>query len=365
MKSKTIVQIIPQLSSGGAERFVVDLSNELCLEYNVILITFFPLDTHGFYLSEIKREVTVISMNKRLGKDWFLPFKLYRIIRKIRPSVIHMHLNAFFYSIVSIILSSGNWKLVHTIHNDALVEGPGKKGIFIKKSLLKIRKIDFVSISKDSLLSFEKYYNRKGILIENGRKKPEITDQEVNLEIQAYKITPYSKIFVNIARIAPQKNHIMLVEAFEQLINENYDVVLLMIGYVRDVNILNFIKAHSNKRIVFLGERKEAVQFLGYSDAFCLSSLNEGMPISLIESFAVGCLPICTPAGGISNMIINGKNGILSEDFSCKSFKEAIKSYLLLSQVEIEKIKNECKISFEKYTIDNCAKNYIDLYFKN
>ena len=61
-----ILEIIPQLSSGGAERFVVDLSNDLSLRHDVVLIVGFTLvGETSFYLSEVSERVEIISLNKK------------------------------------------------------------------------------------------------------------------------------------------------------------------------------------------------------------------------------------------------------------------------------------------------------------
>ena len=51
-----ILQVIPHLGSGGAERFVVDLSNELSKQgHEVVLLTFYDLEgKYGFYKNDIK-----------------------------------------------------------------------------------------------------------------------------------------------------------------------------------------------------------------------------------------------------------------------------------------------------------------------
>ena len=39
------------------------------------------------------------------------------------------------------------------------------------------------------------------------------------------------------------------------------------------------------------------------SDAFCLTSVYEGLPISLLEAISCGCVPVCTPVGGITEVV--------------------------------------------------------------
>ena len=92
-----ILEIIPQLSSGGGERFVVDLCNELSKEHDVTLMVLHSLDKVDFYLKEVSNNVRVVSMNKRMGLDIGLLFRVYRYIRREKPDVVHTHLRAIMY----------------------------------------------------------------------------------------------------------------------------------------------------------------------------------------------------------------------------------------------------------------------------
>ena len=76
------------------------------------------------------------------------------------------------------------------------------------------------------------------------------------------------------------------------------------------------LKKLANKNIHFIGIKTNVPDYLYASDAFCLSSNFEGMPISLIEAFACGCPSICTPVGGIVNSVKHGVTGFLSKSLS-------------------------------------------------
>ena len=73
-----IFEIIPQLSSGGAERFVVDLCNELSKGHEVTLLVLFPLNKTSFYLSQVSDKVRIETMNKKAGFD--LPLRIATVI---------------------------------------------------------------------------------------------------------------------------------------------------------------------------------------------------------------------------------------------------------------------------------------------
>ena len=65
-----IFEIIPQLSSGGAERFTIDLCNELSKEHDVTLVVLHSVEKFGFYADELSPKVHLVSMNKRMGCDF-------------------------------------------------------------------------------------------------------------------------------------------------------------------------------------------------------------------------------------------------------------------------------------------------------
>ena len=102
-----ILEIIPQLSSGGGERFVVDLCNELSKEHDVTLMVLHSLDKVDFYLKEVSNNVRVVSMNKRMGLDIGLLFRVYRYIRREKPDVVHTHLRAIMYIAFAIMRKNG------------------------------------------------------------------------------------------------------------------------------------------------------------------------------------------------------------------------------------------------------------------
>ena len=75
-----ILEIIPQLSSGGAERFVVDLCNELSISNDVTLLVFHNLEQYGFYANELSDKVRIISLNKKKGVSFLLFRKIFALL---------------------------------------------------------------------------------------------------------------------------------------------------------------------------------------------------------------------------------------------------------------------------------------------
>ncbi len=124
-----ILQLIPSLSDGGAERFVVDLSNELTKRGNkVMLCCFFSLnDSASFFIKDLLSEIEVVSLNKKKGFDNSVFWKLRRVIRKFEPEVVHTHVRTLNYLLPLLFDPFRKFEVVHTVHNDAWKEVAGFK----------------------------------------------------------------------------------------------------------------------------------------------------------------------------------------------------------------------------------------------
>lgn len=356
-----ILEIIPQLSQGGAERFVVDLCNELSMSDDVTLVVLHNIDRTGFFAKEIRPEVKVISMNKRPGFDFRLFFRLRKLIRKERPDVVHTHLRAIVYCLLAY-LTKPKIKFIHTVHNDAEKEAGSGISKWCRRFAFRTKRVTPVTISEESQRSFIDFYGITPPMIYNGRpsyKESPLLPETKN-ELNDLK-TNTTSIIVNIARISQQKNQLPLAKAIVNLNQKGKNVELAIIGRNDDSPITPQLQALNCKQLHLLGTRTNPRDYMKAADAFCLSSVYEGMPITLIECFSVGAIPICTPVGGIVNMIDDGKNGILTTGTSQEEIETAILRFLNLTDEERAEMKRNSLVSFGKYDMATCAKNYKNL----
>ena len=111
-----------------------------------------------------------------------------------------------------------------------------------------------------------------------------------------------------------------------------------------------------------MGKANNVGDYLLNADAFLMPSLYEGLPISLLEAMSVGLVPICTPVGGLLDIIKPG-TGYLSKDLSTENYVAAIKKFLNLEGSELQSLKQNIKTVFQnEYSMESCAKKYDALY---
>lgn len=369
-----IIQLIPNLSGGGGERFVVDLCNELSKKHEVHLITLYNPNDRDIFRKELSNRVAIYSLNKKLGFDIKVILHLYKAIKKIQPQIIHSHLRSFNYLMA--ILPLLKFPIVHTIHSDAFRECANKKIRNLRNHFFKKNSTIPVTISDESNRSFEKAYTDVNAqIITNGRSLPRKTEQFENVkrEIEDYKFNDGTKVFLHIGRMHPIKNQVMLVRSFLNFISkaEDPNAILVIISGVRENStskliykkIKKFIEENkASNRIYLLGQRPTS-DYYHLADYFCLSSIMEGMPMTLIEAFATGTISICTAVGGMTEMVKDIDPKLLSSKVNKAEYTAALHRAYNFSDEEQKQLKEKAYQLFEdKYSIAYCADEYQSLY---
>jgi len=355
-----IMQVITALNGGGAEKFVIDLSNELSKNNEVILCTLYDINETMFLAKALNKNVRIITLNKQLGLDWKIFTRLNKVINEEKPDVVNTHLRALFYSSLPILFRRVNF--FHTVHNMA-----DKETSYVFRNIYKLFFRYFnvvpIAISTKVLESIHKEYSSKfNVMIENGVNKVDLSSQvdSVTSEINSYKVTKKTKVLLTIGRISKQKNYTLLIKTVNKLVDEGFDVILLVVG--ADHGELTYLKTIACNRVHFLGVKTNVIDYIYNADAFCLSSLYEGMPIVLLEALSMGCIPVCTPAGGVVD-IITSDIGFLSNGFSESLYYKELRSFLSASNTDIKNMQDNCKKLFiSKYNITKTAENYYNTY---
>jgi colanic acid/amylovoran biosynthesis glycosyltransferase len=128
-------------------------------------------------------------------------------------------------------------------------------------------------------------------------------------------IDPASNTLVCVGRLATEKGHMVLLDAFDQVIRRGVDVRLVLAG---DGELRPQIEARIDslrlrERVEITGwiPEEEVRRRLLESRALVMASFNEGLPMVIMEAMAMGRPAIATAIAGIPELVLHGQNGWL------------------------------------------------------
>lgn len=142
--------------------------------------------------------------------------------------------------------------------------------------------------------------------------------EKINDERKSFKIV-FARRFVDYRGV------LIFANVIKKIFQENANILVTFAG---EGPLSNQVKNmfQNDKRVTFTSfSSSESIDFHKQFDIAVVPTIySEGTSLSLNEAMSSGCLPICTYVGGMSNMIINGYNGIMTypdEDSLYKALK--------------------------------------------
>ncbi|MFA6547472.1 MAG: glycosyltransferase family 4 protein [Candidatus Magasanikbacteria bacterium] len=348
---KHIVQIIPALGYGGAERLVVDLiNNSDSAKYRFSVIVFFdniPLKT----LIEKKAEVILVEKNSKL--DFNFLNRLEKQLTELKPDLVHGHLFAgdFWGRLAAHRIGVPYLSTEHNLNHD---DGCLKN--FIKK-IVSNKKDYYVACSEAVAGYMRRVYNIKNeiTVIRNGID----LNRFASLAPSAWQI-PLN--FLMVGRLVKQKGHLVALSALNNL--KNYPWKLRIVGSGKEKkNLQKFVmKNDLSTRVTFVDPLVKVEKYFGKSDVLLMPSVWEGLGVVVMEAMASGRVVLCSKTGGLVEIIKNNETGYLAQPKNIADWEEKIK-YIFENKDECQRVtKNAQKYAKENFGIEKMVEKYGEIY---
>jgi len=340
-----IVRIIARLNIGGPAINAVLLSEGLNGNgFKTVLVAGSIEKSEGdmSYLA-YQRGVSPVVVNELSRsidplKDLMALWKIYRIIKTEKPDIVHTHTaKAGTLGRLAAILA-GVPVRVHTFHGHVF-DGyfnkiTARAFIAIERFLGRFTtKIIAVSnsVANDVSIRYNIVPNAKIAVIPLGFDLERFFTSSSNKgRLKKELGLAEDCLLVGIAgRLVPIKNHKMFLDAAKKILATSpYSLVTKFI-IVGDGELRRELENYATKtgiadKVVFLGWRRDLDYIYADLDVVCLTSLNEGTPVSLIEAMASSKPVVATDVGGVKDIVKNGVNGLLVQSGDVNGFRDAV-----------------------------------------
>lgn len=363
-----ILHLIHSLSSGGAEKMAVLLANaQTRLGHEVCLMQLTGPKTPGamFHRRMLLPQVRHVSAGMDSGVSVRAAVRVCREIAGWRPDVVHMHSNALPYlwpRLYAALLRPRHRLIpvVWTLHNVPSRAAGGRLQRLLDYPWLRMGRVVPVTLSDTLAREYERMYGRSPKVVHNGLpgSTPTPESGEVRESMERLRHSRATRLLVHVARFHHNKRPDRLIKAFRLLKEGGADVALAIVGAGWDIPEAARMLAGAPEDVHVFGEVGNPQDYIMAADALCLSSDAEGMPLCVIEAMACGVTPVCTPVGGIPDMIEDGLTGYISTSASPEDLAEAIRRAFERPH-DPARLKS-CHDSH--FSLRLCAERYLDIY---
>lgn len=330
-----VVRIIARLNVGGPARHVVWLADGMrSAGYETLLVAGVvpPGEDDMSYLPAAAGITPLIipEMSREISlKDILTTWKLFRLMRRERPAIVHTHtakagtvgrVAGLMYRWLTPTALSGRPRacsFVHTYHGHVFHSyyGPAKTRVFlgIERLLARLGTDRIVAVSEQQRREINERFRvgrpEQFAVIPLGIDTSAFTDwQTRRSKLRAELDTPEDDLLVGIVgRLTEVKNHALFLRAaaacLTRLKQRRVRFVIIGDGKLRSELETQAASLGLGDEVVFLGMRNDPENFYPALDIVALTSLNEGTPLTLIEAMANARPVIATDVGGVIDLL--------------------------------------------------------------
>ncbi len=315
-----MLHLISGGDSGGAKTHVFTLLTSLIESIEINVVCFME----GVFYKEIeKMPIPSMLMKQKYRNDLTIIPKLVKHIRKQRYNLIHAH-GARANFIALLLRPFIKIPMITTVHSDYrmdFTQNLYKKMVFTELNSFSLRFLDYyigVSQSFKNMLVGRGFKEDKVYTVYNAidfNSKLEIAEREAFLKRYNVTADDNTTIVGIIGRFDKVKGHDVFLKAAANVVKEHKNILFLLAGDGTDKELLqNLVKSLGiEKNVMFLGFIKDIYSFINILDINVLSSHSESFPYVLLEGAKLSKATVSTAVGGIPDLIIDEKTGLLAD----------------------------------------------------
>ncbi|MBS0370663.1 MAG: TIGR03088 family PEP-CTERM/XrtA system glycosyltransferase [Proteobacteria bacterium] len=316
-----IIHIVYSFDVGGLENGIVNLINRMPVERFRHMIVALAYCSPSFCQRIQRSDVEFVSINKGSGHGFRLYPKIYRMLRQLKPAVVHTRNLAALEMVVPAWLAGVPLRL----HGEHGWDNSDPDGRSRKYRLLRKLYSPFVSRYIALSRTIESYLvERVGIeagrirRICNGVNADRFVPASTRREISGSPFNdPDLVVFGTVGRQQAVKDQPTLVRAFGMFVRTNEEaakrarLILVGNGPLAD-SLTELVKSEGLDGLVWMaGERSDVPEIMRGLDVFVLPSQAEGISNTLLEAMASGLPVVATAVGGNPELVVDQQTGLL------------------------------------------------------
>ncbi|MEO0617554.1 MAG: TIGR03088 family PEP-CTERM/XrtA system glycosyltransferase [Pseudomonadota bacterium] len=358
-----IVHVIHRLGTGGMENGLVNLINGLPTthyRHAIVCMT----ESTAFRERIHDSAVAVYELHKRSGKDLGCYWRFLRLMRRLRPTIVHTR-NLGTIDLAPIAALAGVPFRLHGEHGWDNSDPHGLNPRYRRLRRICDRFIHgYVAVSEDIACWLRDHIGVDAARVRqiyNGVDTRKFSPEGVRA---ALPWADASQVIGTVGRLDPIKRFDALVEWLASRHSEHGDARLVIVGDGSERGSLErLIAEHGlDDRVWLAGNRPDVADIMRSLDVFVLPSRNEGISNTILEAMAIGLPVVATDVGGNCELIDRGLTGDLVSSEDRAALADAIAAYLEDDDRRAQHGAAARDRVLRQFSLDRMMHNYDELY---
>lgn len=367
-----IAHVIYRLDVGGLENGLVNLINHIPAQrfrHAIICLT----DYSDFRQRLHRSDVPVYMLNKPAGNSPITHFKLWRLLKQLRPDIVHTRNLAALEGMVPAALA-GVPVRIHGEHGRDMGDLDGtNRGRQRLRRLFRPFVHQYIALSKD----LERYLHDRIHVppakvaqlyngVDTGLFRPTRGAREP-LPLAEFA-PPGTFVIGTVGRMQEVKDQLTLAHAFvllQRMLPQAASVLRLVMvgdGPLRKQVVRVLEESGTDKLAWIAGERDDVPQLMRAFDLFVLPSLAEGISNTLLEAMASGLPVVATAVGGNPELVDDRRTGRLVAPADPQALAAAIREYVMDPEMGRRQGRAARETAERRFGLDVMVRSYMDLY---
>lgn len=322
---RRVLWLAKGLGRGGAEQLLVTGAAHLDRTRFQVEVAYLLESSDALVSSLRDRGLPVHCLHQESAADLRWVVRLRRLVREGRFDIVHTHM-PLPAAAARVVLAPGGPLLVHTEHN---VWQRYRLPTRWVNALTYRRNAAVLAVSQavaDSVHPLSLPRGRPVEVLLHGIEASAVHSGEVarGAARDRLGLLPAGFVIGTVGTMTTKKDQATLYRAVASLTDSGTAATLVHVGVGPLEDDLRRLAGSLRLPVAFTGLRSDVPEILPAFDVFCLSSVHEGLPISMLEAMAAGLPVVVTRVGGMPEVVTEGQEGLLVPPSSVAALTAAL-----------------------------------------
>lgn len=363
----TICHVIHALGVGGAEVLVRQMIQQMSADFRCVVAVLDDIGAIGTQLQSAG--IHVEHLRRQPGIDLKCAERLRAFADSQRADILHAHqCTPFFQAMLSRGLS-GRRPVVFTEHGRHFPDRPSRRRMIVNRLLLQ-RQDRIVACGeavRQALITNEGLPAGRVEVIYNGADTSAFSQPTDDARERIRRDLGYSAndfVVIQVARLHQLKDHQTALRTIERVRSEIPQARLLFVGDGDQRQALQqtIDERQLSANVTLLGTRSDIADLLAAADVFLLTSISEGIPLTVIEAMAARLPVVATSVGGLPEMVQHGETGFLAGSGDDQCLATHLTTLAQQSSLRTQMGDRAAVVACSRFSLESMLNSYQNVY---